>query len=218
ANGDPLIGLSPGEGFFGRTRLTEPIPDLRAIAFTLEYDPAFFNILRSIPATSNGENFLIIQPQTGLVDYASFDEDISTSFPVNFQTWQVTIRDDFPADFPTDQTLIRFRNIRGWLIDGTEIDLGATDVPVQIDGIVSTSEPVWAEGLRLFPNPVQGLLQIQATQAVEQVDIFDSQGRIVNNYQWSGTTIDVSSLAAGFYFARIHAQGGFATRKFVKQR
>ncbi|MEL7248722.1 MAG: T9SS type A sorting domain-containing protein [Bacteroidota bacterium] len=217
ANGDPLIGLSPGEGFFGRTRLTASIPDLRAIAFTLEYDPAFFNILRSIPATSNGENFLIIQPQTGLVDYASFDEDISTSFPVNFQTWQVTIRDDFPPDFPTDQTLIRFRNIRGWLIDGTEIDLGATDVPVQIDGIVSTSEPVWAEGLRLFPNPVQDQLQIRTNASLERVDIFDSRGRLISTSTTPNTEIDVTALPSGLYHARLHSEGEFVMRKFVKQ-
>ncbi|MEL6659655.1 MAG: T9SS type A sorting domain-containing protein [Bacteroidota bacterium] len=217
SDGSPLTGLTPGEGFFARTRLTEAIPDLRALAFTLEFDPAFFQIFRTIPPSDNGENFRIIQTRPGLVDFALFDEDTTTGFSINFQTYQISIRDDFPADFPTDQTLIRFRNIRGFLIDGTEIELGAMDVPVQIDGIVSTREPVWAEGLRLFPNPVQSQLQIRTNASLERVDIFDSRGRIISTSTTPEAEIDLTALPSGLYHARIHSDGEFVMRKFVKQ-
>ncbi|MEL7425178.1 MAG: T9SS type A sorting domain-containing protein, partial [Bacteroidota bacterium] len=209
SDGSPLTGLTPGEGFFARTRLTEAIPDLRALAFTLEFDPAFFRIFRTIPSSDNGENFRIIQPRNGLVDYALFDEDITTGFSINFQIYQVTIRDDFPPDFPTDETLIRFRNIRGFLIDGTEIELGAADVPVQIDGIVSTREPNWAEGLRLFPNPVQDQLHVRTNASVARVDIFDSQGRMILTSADANAVIDVQELPTGLYHARIHSSGEF---------
>ncbi|MEO0878037.1 MAG: hypothetical protein AAFY48_25830, partial [Bacteroidota bacterium] len=92
SDGSPLTGLTPGEGFFARTRLTEAIPDLRALAFTLEFDPAFFQIFRTIPPSDNGENFRIIQTRPGLVDFALFDEDTTTGFSINFQTYQISIR------------------------------------------------------------------------------------------------------------------------------
>ncbi|MEL6661174.1 MAG: hypothetical protein AAFR36_32305, partial [Bacteroidota bacterium] len=150
---DPdLTGLEPGEFFFGSIELVEAVEDLRAIAFTLEYEPAFYETFRPFNPGSEPEDFLITNSDIpGLIDYARYlgnpdnTLEIGTLFNV-----QVRIREDFPTDFPTDETKISFLNIRGFLSDGTEIDLGAMEVTIQIDGVVSTQEPQWASGLQLF--------------------------------------------------------------------
>ena len=217
AGSDPaLTELMPGESMFARARLAIPITDLRAIAFTLEYDPAFFSAFN--PIGGNGDFSILDNSIPGLVDIGAYEIDPDNSIGGIIQQFQLRIRDEFPDDFPSDESFIRFRNIRGYDSDGNEIDLGARHVKVQVEGAVGTTEPTWASGLDLYPNPVQDQLQIGLDhQSIEVLHLFDGKGRLLRTIEHPSATIDVRALPSGLYYARIHLGDEFVYRKFVKQ-
>ncbi|PQJ13103.1 hypothetical protein CJD36_005005 [Flavipsychrobacter stenotrophus] len=70
--------------------------------------------------------------------------------------------------------------------------------------------------LELYPNPVTGVLTITSPFSLEQVVIINFIGKIMVSVipAKNKATIDVSSLPAGIYFARIN---GMVVRKFVKE-
>lgn len=221
AGSDPsLTGLMPGESFFARVRFNSDIPDLRAIAYTLEYDPAFFQRFDPFTGAAGADDFGIMDESVpGLVDVSWYNNDPEETISSgNLQVLHVTIRSDFPDNFPTDETEIRFRNIRGWLSDGTEIDLGAASVPIQVDGAVATDEPAWAEQFDIFPNPVRDQLNIKSAEVdIDQLQVFDSKGTLIRQIDLPNTSIDTRALPAGIYYLRIIAGSEFLVRRFVKQ-
>lgn len=215
-----LTGLMPGETFFARVRLNNDIADLRAISYTLEYDPAFFDRFDPLSGLAGANDVGILNERIpGLLDASWYlndpDETISSG---NLQVINLAIRSDFPADFPTDETVLRFRNIRGWLSDGTEIELGASTATIQIDGIVAADEPSWAQSFELFPNPVQDQLNIQpAGIDIDQIQVFDSKGGLIRRINSPATRLDTKALPAGIYYLRIIAGKESIARRFVKQ-
>ena len=215
-----LTGLSPGESFFAGVRLVVDIPDLRAIAFTLEYDPSFYLRFTFLGSTSTEEDYLILNRDIpGRIDYSYYETDTATSiaagslFPLS-----IRVRDDFPTNPPSQETQVRFRNLKGWLSDGTEVNLGAATANIQVDVVVNTDEPLWAQGLSIYPNPVQDRLIIQAEMTkIDEIQLLSSDGRRLLQMATNDHEIDVISLPSGIYYARIFSQGDFVVRKFVKQ-
>ncbi|NJL77416.1 MAG: T9SS type A sorting domain-containing protein [Saprospiraceae bacterium] len=73
----------------------------------------------------------------------------------------------------------------------------------------------------IYPSPTTTILNIQTNQPMLRIDILDVTGRVVKHY--SATTnetlvsIDVSALASGYYFTRIHVDGQLETLKFIKK-
>lgn len=83
-------------------------------------------------------------------------------------------------------------------------------------------EPIVAESLpslRLYPNPADDVLEIDATVEIDEVAIYNVSGQIVwhGSGEMSGrrTTIDVGSLAAGIYVLKVNNQA--IVGKFIKK-
>ncbi len=72
-----------------------------------------------------------------------------------------------------------------------------------------------ANEFKLFPNPVNNILNITTTgkKAIQNVEIFSMFGQRV--YQGSASQINVSEYAAGTYFARITGSEVIETRTFI---
>jgi hypothetical protein len=217
-----LLGLMPGSSYLVRIRLQTEIPDLRALAFSLEYDQTYIDEI--FPFSGGGISSLdFAYPYEiagiGKMDYANYvfaeGEDIGGTI----LTGNLRVKADFPNPLPSDETFICFRNIRGYLSDGTEVEIGAQKIPVQIDGIivVDTKEPSWAQSIQLYPNPVKDQLQLQNNNInIDQLQIFDSNGRAVTGLMQNTNDLDTKQLPAGIYYLRIFSEGQFVVRKFVK--
>jgi hypothetical protein len=95
----------------------------------------------------------------------------------------------------------------------------ASPYVIQIEG--TGINDVSAGKIRLYPNPVKEELMIDfgklTVENVEDVEIYDISGKKINNYQVSNNSyqlkINVSSLPAGVYFAKV----GNYREKFVKK-
>ncbi|MBS1592702.1 MAG: T9SS type A sorting domain-containing protein [Bacteroidetes bacterium] len=73
--------------------------------------------------------------------------------------------------------------------------------------------------IAIYPNPANSLLHITSVKAVAQsAEVVNTLGEVVGSYTWTGTqtehTADLSSLASGIYYIRIHTRSGVAVRKF----
>lgn len=215
-----LTGLSPGESLFARVRLDVDVEDLRAIAFTLEYDPAFFQTFNHLGGSSTADDYITFNSDVpGLLDYSQYETDAASTIGIgNLFPMQVRIRNDFPPGNSSAETQVRFRNIRGWQSDGTEIDLGAASVDIQVDIVSATDEPAWAQSLSIFPNPVEDRLFLQTeTSTIEEIQVLDTSGRQLIQVINTDNQIDLSLIPSGLYYARIFSQGEFVVRKFIKQ-
>lgn len=85
-----------------------------------------------------------------------------------------------------------------------------TDAPVSVN-----EDPEMRE-LRIFPNPATHIVNIETTQNVQLVEVFNLQGQKVAE---DGNTkqVEVGRLADGIYVMRITTDRGVKVQKFIKQ-
>jgi hypothetical protein len=69
----------------------------------------------------------------------------------------------------------------------------------------------------VYPNPVKDVLFIETEQTVRHVYVFDLSGKLVMHVQGDGNSINMQSLSAGNYVARIHTDKAVVSVKIVKK-
>lgn len=78
-------------------------------------------------------------------------------------------------------------------------------------------QPIW----RVFPNPASHVLNLEIKDNMlgSSVQIFDAQGRIVDQFtvQFTAQTYDISSWQSGVYFARLTSSDRTEVLKFIKE-
>jgi len=67
----------------------------------------------------------------------------------------------------------------------------------------------------LYPNPTQDILNIESQEPIETVKIYSLQGQLIK--ESSKSSVDVSQLTAGMYFAQVTIEGKTVTKKFIKE-
>ncbi len=72
--------------------------------------------------------------------------------------------------------------------------------------------------LKISPNPVQDILQIELPDgvAVEAISITDMHGRVVRSSRDHISAVDVSDLSGGLYFLTVNTASKTKTIKFIK--
>ncbi len=117
----------------------------------------------------------------------------------------------------------------GMFVRGGDFD-GDTDIDVLLSGV---SGLFWYENLHplsvvennlldftLYPNPAKNRLYINSNPAlvIEEIKIYDAQGRIVYRTGTPTIILDVSMLQSGLYLLTIITETGeITTKKFVKE-
>lgn len=73
--------------------------------------------------------------------------------------------------------------------------------------------------VRLYPNPSDTIVTIEATSTIQAVDMYDMQGRIILSKEANNQTafIDVSQFADGMYFLVIKTDAGEVTKRVLKK-
>ena len=71
---------------------------------------------------------------------------------------------------------------------------------------------------RLYPNPANGMVSVQANENLNEIRVYNALGMLVNTINASGMaqTIDVTSYANGVYFIQMNTESGVtATRRLM---
>ena len=80
----------------------------------------------------------------------------------------------------------------------------------------AVNAPVYANTVRLFPNPATTQFMIQSTDPITSIKVTDLLGQTVyvGSAQGNRQKIDVSALSPGVYFVLVN---GTDVQKFMKQ-
>src|SRR5690554_2887489 len=72
--------------------------------------------------------------------------------------------------------------------------------------------------LAYYPNPTQGILNIQYAETIERVEIYNTIGQLVGTQDFSSNqiTVDMGSLSNGTYLLKLHIDGYQQLIKVVK--
>jgi len=92
-----------------------------------------------------------------------------------------------------------------------------TDYTANI-GTLSTSE-ISKISAKIYPNPVSDFLNIEGKNAIEFVEIYDINGKLIKTVSPKNETVSVklSELAPGTYFAKVKDHTTNQTIKFIKK-
>jgi len=217
--------LAAGQGIaIGVIQLATAVPELFGLAYTLEYDTAYFEAIYGA-GYSNPDGHVVFQPRNssralpGDSNYARVDT-AGTIVQGELEKLLIKVKEAFLYPLPADTTLIRFKNIKAIRSDGTEIEIGGTTVVARFPGIAAAAEGAIADqGIRLFPNPTDGRLELRFPgQQVEGIEVFDATGR--RAWQQQGRLADAASLElqnlpGGIYFVRLWLEGAIVVRRVL---
>lgn len=75
------------------------------------------------------------------------------------------------------------------------------------------------QDIRLYPNPTDAIVTIEATSTIQTIGVYDVQGRVIlsKDALSSTTSIDISSFADGMYFLVIQTDAGEVTKRVLKK-
>lgn len=74
------------------------------------------------------------------------------------------------------------------------------------------------KGFKLYPNPTKGIISMESEKALNEIKIFNLVGQELMNIKPSklNSSLDLSSLSAGFYFLKVTTDTDSGTYKIVK--
>ena len=218
---NPGTTLEPGELSRACVDVTSNVADLKAVTFELEYDQNHF---RGSSVSESSDFSELDFSYTNRVETERYECTLvkaESNFPQNEPTrtlcfLQVT-RSDFPTNFPTEPSRIRFRNVRGWLADGTEIEIGGTDAAINIERVTTTNEPTWAKDITIYPNPVTDIINLELNDApVKKITLHNTLGQVILTSNGDLKQLNTQNLVAGTYFLRLSDGANVVTRKVLK--
>ncbi|MCF6130717.1 DUF7619 domain-containing protein [Flavobacterium wongokense] len=86
---------------------------------------------------------------------------------------------------------------------------------------VELSNPIFEfdNSVKIYPNPTNSMINIASDFAIESIELYDVQGRILERHfeTASFTKLDISNKSNGIYFLKIKTEKGSKVEKVVKQ-
>lgn len=72
-------------------------------------------------------------------------------------------------------------------------------------------------GLQLFPNPAKNLIQIKLNSKIDEITLFDSQGKVILIQTQNNNEINIEKLSKGVYIIDVLIENENFYRKFIKE-
>ncbi|MFK8165356.1 MAG: T9SS type A sorting domain-containing protein, partial [Lewinella sp.] len=108
-----------------------------------------------------------------------------------------------------------------WFNSGRPGHASVVPVPIALFGTVSTDPQVVAPlELNVYPNPTNGLVNIQLSENISIMNVYNINGQIVSSQKMDNETtfssqVDLSNKPAGIYFLQVKTKNYLLTRKIV---
>ena len=109
-----------------------------------------------------------------------------------------------------DNVIIKFEFTSGYGNNIIVDDINITSGPLAVATVDDSK-------LSIFPNPVKDVMNISYDKAINQIDVYDVNGKLVKTYTTVDNTINVSDLSDGIYMLNIKTEEGLVVRKIVKE-
>lgn len=170
----------------------------RSIQVNFEHEAPFITLGTNQVVCEGRE--IILDPGTGFSEYKWQDGSTSSQYPVSTTGWySVDVNDQFGCT-------------------------GEASVHILMSPCTAVEEPLVAAKMRIYPNPVNAVLQLDFPKALEktyQLLITDVMGKEILSHSVSKLTtverIDVSTLLNGVYLLHLYQGDEKATFRFIKE-
>ncbi|MGX7668060.1 peptide-N-glycosidase F-related protein [Flavobacterium pedocola] len=92
-------------------------------------------------------------------------------------------------------------------------------VYLQGENTVLSTTDYYVVSYDIFPNPAKGIVTVNCSHTLKNLQLFDAQGRLVKEEMVNGLTskIDVSAHSNGIYFLKIETENGVFSEKIIKE-
>ena len=72
--------------------------------------------------------------------------------------------------------------------------------------------------VKIYPNPTNAIWNLSFTNPIDNVELFDTTGKILQTYNPNATQfeLDGTSLSNGVYFVKIKSGADFTVQKIIK--
>lgn len=198
-----------------------------------------------VAMSNSGEYIAEVALGFNLIEVVSFNIVTIIGNPISIGTEDVSV--DLSADGSrivvsnkgtNKATKLYEFNGTDWAQVGETIDFSGSEVAISADGtIVAIGDAsandnqgevrvydfslvnvtnIEATNINIFPNPTFGLIQLQNVNP-DVVEIFDNTGRVVKTIAHPGNSLDISEMAAGFYFLKIYEGEKVFSAKVIKE-
>jgi len=183
-------------------------------------DDFYSSILSSAQRLSNG-NTLICEGRSGEVFEIDSNENIVWKYivPVNNATGAIIQPTDaLPFNNLTFRAIKYSMNYPAFIgrdltpsppIEGTSITNNCGSLSVSESELSNLS-------IRLFPNPVKGVLNIEYKETIETIEIYNLLGKKVKSLSNNSKSINIQDLSSGMYLLKIYSGNRTISRKIVK--
>jgi beta-glucanase (GH16 family) len=138
-----------------------------------------------------------------------------------FYTYNPVIKDVNTYPFFEDQYLLL--NIAMGGIAGP-IDPNFTQSSMVIDYVrvyqntlSITEENTNESDLKVYPNPAVNVVNLESSQVINQVDVFDLSGQLLLSEKEETNVLDISAVKTGIYILKVYSNGIIINRKLVVQ-
>lgn len=101
----------------------------------------------------------------------------------------------------------------------SSLTIRTENVTLTYDAALSIDNNEFSKAIKLFPNPVNDILQIRNSNnvAINKIEIFNILGKKVQVVKEPKSSINVSSLPKGIYLMNIITEKGVTTKRIVKK-
>ena len=84
---------------------------------------------------------------------------------------------------------------------------------------MNVSIPTFDNSVKIYPNPANDLVNVKASSAINSVEIYDVQGRILttNLFNETSGSLDLSKYSSGIYYLKIKTNEGSKVEKLLKR-
>lgn len=193
---------------------------IKELGLTYQF-PANSSVLAggSIFLASNSTAF---QTKYGIAAFGQFTRNLSNS------SYKIVLADGFGNTIDS----VEYLDVSPWPTeaDGTgsylelispylENDLASNWIASNNSNLSTGSSSLESSIISIYPNPVTHFLNIQASEPLSGIKIFDVSGKLIYDLKQKSNTIntDWSQYSNGVYFVTIYNEFGFTTKKIIKQ-
>ncbi|HRK82103.1 MAG TPA: T9SS type A sorting domain-containing protein [Saprospiraceae bacterium] len=215
--------IMEGQSILTRVSLLE-VPELKGLAYSLEYDPRYFECIVNTATTFNDLNLVRPDNEKHQIDFVWYRNQPGAFIGATntLHLFRIKARDFFGEPLPSATSYIRFKNVIGIREDGTRIPMGGTDMRADFIGIfVNTETPTPLADILVFPNPAEDLLQLRFPgQHLDGVTLLTAAGiplRRLKGTFFDALSLDLQGLPAGMYFLRMEQDGCTVVKKVVRR-
>ncbi len=213
---DIITPPEDSEGVYSYTTGTAYGPTVTDYTYTAPTQTDFFSrILSSAQRLPNG-NTLICDGDSGYFFEIDPSENIVWEYVNPVSTSGILTQGDTPTAnlsfrvlrYAPDYPAFSGRDLTPGLPIEQNPDLSGCTVLGLEDNVLANT--------LLYPNPVNGTLQIQTESTVDKVQVFDLIGNLIRE-NTNRSSIDLADLSQGLYLVKIHSEEKTTTRKILKK-